>query len=87
LNSSCSRFCCSGVAWRQAGPTAEAVMRWKLTFGMILLSTRTMILLMSPALIDLSALIVSSTSPEMRCTRASGASSAAARAKRRRPPH
>jgi hypothetical protein len=65
------------VAWRQAGPTAAAVMRWKLTFGMILLSTSAMILSMSPERMDLSALMAPSTSPEMRCTKASGASSAA----------
>ncbi len=52
-------------------------MRWKLTLGMILLSTSSMILLMSPALIDESALMVSSTSVDRRLTSASGASSAA----------
>ncbi len=41
-------------------------MRWKLTLGMILLSTSSMILLTSPDLMDVSALIVSSTSVEMR---------------------
>src|SRR6185369_13587435 len=74
----CKRFCCSGVAWRQAGPTAAAVMRRKSTLGMILLSTNARILLVSPAWMALSDLIEASTSSDSRLIIASGASSAAA---------
>src|SRR3990167_6437436 len=52
-------------------------MRRKFTFGMMVLSTSTMILSISPALIDLSARSDSSTSFDRRCTSPSGASSAA----------
>ncbi len=52
-------------------------MRWKFRFGMTFVSTKVMILLTSPALIDLVIGIVSITSVEMRLTMASGASSAA----------
>ena len=52
-------------------------MREKLTLGMILLSTSAMMRLTSPFWMAASALTAVITSPEMRCTSASGASSAA----------
>jgi hypothetical protein len=52
-------------------------MREKLTFGMILVSTKVTMRPMSPFWIAASAFTASMTSPEMRLTSASGASSAA----------
>jgi hypothetical protein len=71
------------VARRQAGPVAEAVMRAKLTLGMILPSTTPIRRSMSPLWIALSPRMMVSTSLDRRPIIASGASSAARAAARR----
>jgi hypothetical protein len=68
----------SGVSpGARPGPTADAVMRWKLTLGMIFWSTSATMRDMSPFWMFLSALMLSSTSVDRRLISASGASSSA----------
>ena len=68
-----SAFCCSGVALRQFGPIASAVMRAKLKCGRTFSSTRAMVFRWLPAWMSLSCLMTPSTSWVTPFTRVSGA--------------
>ena len=68
-----SAFCCSGVALRQFGPIASAVMRAKLKCGRTFSSTRAMVFRWLPDWMSLSCLMTPSTSCVTPLTRVSGA--------------